>query len=166
MAIDSIITPSQTKNTIVSRVHSAYNESVFELLFGEGTTLLDKVTMYLELCDNLGNITESITYNYSVLNIVNMRRDISEIVKPYIKTVCPLDFNVPAGEVISDLESFQMYRVCVMYGGAEIIKSEWCYAGAGVFQKFNEREENFIDFMVHIGFTLGAFDESFDESFD
>lgn len=169
MAIDSITTPTQIKNTIAGKVHSAYNYSVFELLFDVDTTLLDKVTMFLEFCDNVGTITESITYNYSVLNIVKMRRDIAEIIKPYIKTVCPLDFAIDADAVYSDPKSYQMYRVCVVYGDAEVLRSEWFYAGAGVFQKFHERKGNFIDFMVHIGIVPeppGAFDESFDGSFD
>ncbi len=157
MAADSITTPTQTKNTIVGKVHSAYNYSVFELLFGVGTTLLDKVTMFLEFSDNAGTITESNTYNYSVLDLVKMRRDVSQILKAYIKTICPLDFNVPAGEVVSDLNSFQMYRVCVVYNGDITLRTEWFYTGAGVFQKFHERKGNFIDYMVHIAITIDIY---------
>ena len=154
MAVASITTPTQTKNTIISKVHSVYNYSVFELLFGVGTTLLDKVTIFLEFSDNAGTITTSNTYNYSVLDITKMRRDVSKILQAQIKTICPLDFSVGVDSVYSDANSFQMYRVCAVYGDAQTIRTEWFYAGAGVFQKFHERKGNYIDYMVHLeGYT-------------
>ena len=151
MAISSITAPTQIKNAITSKVHSAYNYSVFEILFSLGTTLLDKVTMFLEFSSDLGVITQSNTYNYSVLNITKMRRDVSKIVQSKIKTVCPLNFSIPANTSFPDTNSFQMYRVCVVYGDSQTLRTDWFYAGAGVFQKFHERKGNYIDYMVHLG---------------
>lgn len=157
MAVQSITPPSQTRNGLVSKVHSAYNFSVFTLNFDPGTTLLDKVTTYLEFCDASGNITQSNTYNHSVLNIVSMRRDFQKVLQSKIKIKCPLDYNLQPNISAFDLESFVMYRVVTVFGDSQTLKSDWCYAGAGVFQTFHEWDGNFIGYMVQLNFSGGKF---------
>jgi hypothetical protein len=140
--ITSILEPSKSQGSKVSKVQSIYNPINFVLNLSDAS-LSDKIQMKVIFSDS----SESELYTYSVLSVSSMTRNVSRIIKSYIKKNCPLQW-IDFSHYI-DNEAVLKYKIAVRFlGDTEYIESDWNYAHIGVFQLGHSLEGNFLEYLT------------------